>query len=255
MNSDIRILTSFRGHRKRKKLQLKLGADGVIALIDLWVGVAVNRPSGVLVGWDEVDIALEANWSGDPSMFVDVLCDIGFVDCDDDNAYSMRNWEENQAWVVGAEARKAKAKHAARQRWEKRTTIPVDATSMPPVSKEDACGNAPSPNPNPSPSPSPKPILLDRPKTITKELWDELIANRKKKKLSNSKLALTTILNAFQKGVDAGYSIDECIGQFVTTGWTRFNHEWIKGSNNGTSKRNNSRGNGYVEAGKKDYLA
>lgn len=94
-----------------------------------------------------------------------------------------------------------------------------------------------------------------RPDNITKELWSALIENRKFKKLQNTELALKTICNSFQKGVNAGYSIDECIGNFVSSKWTRFNHEWINGSNNGKSKQTNSGSNGYVEAGSKDYRA
>lgn len=59
MNSDIRISTSFRGHRKFRKLKRRLDSDGIQALFVLWTRVAVSRPKGVLDGWNVEDILLE----------------------------------------------------------------------------------------------------------------------------------------------------------------------------------------------------
>ena len=70
-----------------------------------------------------------------------------------------------------------------------------------------------------------------RPDFIPKDLWFSLLENRKFKKLENSKLALTTICNALQKGIVAGFDIEECIGQYVSSKWTRFNHTWMKNDN------------------------
>ena len=67
-----------------------------------------------------------------------------------------------------------------------------------------------------------------RPDFIPLPLWKELISNRKFKKLQNTELALKTFTNSLQKGVDAGHSIETCVGEYVSTKWTRFNHEWIK---------------------------
>jgi hypothetical protein len=70
-------------------------------------------------------------------------------------------------------------------------------------------------------------IKEKRPDWISRELWGELIDNRKMKKLSNSDLALTTFLNAVQKAVAKGYAPDDCIAEFVQTRWTRFNVDWM----------------------------
>ncbi len=53
------------------------------------------------------------------------------------------------------------------------------------------------------------PVNLFKPDFIPMELWDELISNRKFKKLQNSKLALKTFTNSLQRGVDGGYPIEK----------------------------------------------
>lgn len=42
--ADIRLETSFRFNRKRKKLFMSLGAEGVLAFIDLMLSTAESRP-------------------------------------------------------------------------------------------------------------------------------------------------------------------------------------------------------------------
>ena len=80
MNTDIRVCVSFKGHRKRKKLQRLLGAEAVLCLIDLWISAAMTKPDGVLSGMDSDDIAIEAGWDGDANEFVSALKSVGFID-------------------------------------------------------------------------------------------------------------------------------------------------------------------------------
>jgi hypothetical protein len=149
VNYDIRIKTSFRDHRKRKKLQLRLGAEGVLAFIDLMLMVAETRPEGVLHGMDAEDIALDANWQDDPHEFVQILVSIGLLDEDENGVLSIHGWAEHNAYAAHAEERSAKAKKAAQARWGKAKKCSEHATSMP----QAHCSNAPSPSPSPSPSP------------------------------------------------------------------------------------------------------
>jgi len=143
--SDIRVKFSFMRHRKRKKLQHILGAEGVIALIDLWLSTAECNPKGILNAYDEHDIAIDANYTGDAKEFTDTLVDLGFLD-KIDNGYALHDWEDNQGWVFHSDERSAKAKKAAKARWDKYN----DATS-------NATSNAPSPSPTPNPTPTPAP--------------------------------------------------------------------------------------------------
>lgn len=120
MNSDIRISISFKGHRKRKKLQALLGQGSTDFLIDLWIGAAVTRPEGILHGFDALDLAMEAGWSGDPEAFKDALIKAGFLDVLDDGTYALHDWKEHQPFVIHAKNRSESAKKAARVKWENR---------------------------------------------------------------------------------------------------------------------------------------
>jgi hypothetical protein len=87
MNTGIKIAVSFRGHRKRKKLRMLLGPDSTDYLLDLWLSTAMNYPSGLLAGMDEIDIALEAGWEGEAEKFVSALVNCGFLDRREDGIY------------------------------------------------------------------------------------------------------------------------------------------------------------------------
>lgn len=67
-----------------------------------------------------------------------------------------------------------------------------------------------------------------KPDWISDELWKELIANRKFKKLQNTKLALKTFVNSLNNGRGAGHSVEEMIGEYVASSWKRFNYEWME---------------------------
>ena len=122
MNSDIRIAVSFRGHRKRKRLRLSLGANATDYLLDLWIGAALNHPSGILQGMDEIDIALESGWEEEPHRFVSALIECGFLEKNELGIYVLHDWEDHQGYVVHAESRREKAKKAATKRWQNRNT-------------------------------------------------------------------------------------------------------------------------------------
>ena len=167
MNKDIRVAITFKDHRKRKKLQRRLGAEGVLALLDLWLNIANTNPDGNLKGCDEEDIALDANWTGDPQELVGALVELGFLDRTSEG-FQVHNWMEHNAFASQAEARSAAAAKAAEARWNNRVgKVPNPETNAElmrgasgahPESKQGApSGNAPSPSPSPFPSPSPSP--------------------------------------------------------------------------------------------------
>ena len=74
--------------------------------------------------------------------------------------------------------------------------------------------------------------ILFRLEWIPEDLWEAFLENRKEKKLSNSKLALTTITNALFEATQQGYTVERCIGQYVSGGWKRFDVEWMKNKGN-----------------------
>ena len=176
MNTDIRIEVSFRGHRKRKKLNMILGPGATDYLLDLWIGVAINKPSGVLTGWDEMDIALEAGWDGDAGKFVAALKDSRFLDIDAAGTYSLHNWQKRQPWAANHEARSLSASKNQVKRWCMReistkkererfskwyksyTFQKGDSTArILSVYESYLNGNTPPPSPLPSPTPLPSP--------------------------------------------------------------------------------------------------
>ena len=116
MARDIRLSLSFRESRKKKKLQNRLGPEGVLAIIELWIGVASSKPSGVLTGWDEDDIALEGNYLGNSREFVQCLLELKLLD-NDNGVFKIHNWVKNQPWVADSENRSEMARRKVLFRW------------------------------------------------------------------------------------------------------------------------------------------
>ena len=110
MNTDIRLKVSFLNHRKRKKLQRALGAEGVLAFIDLMLSSATNRPDGILSGLDKEDIALDAQWSGDPDKFVSTLLTVGLLDTLPDGSLAIHDWQDHNAYASDADVRSDSAR-------------------------------------------------------------------------------------------------------------------------------------------------
>lgn len=75
----------------------------------------------------------------------------------------------------------------------------------------------------------------ERPGFISPSLWDALLDNRKFKKLQNTELALKTFCNAVLVGIERGYTAEECIGEFVSSSWKRFNADWMKSKSTGNN--------------------
>lgn len=239
MNTDIRIAITCTDHPKTKKLIRRLGYESFWCLVKFWSFVAVNKPDGDISCYDSEDIEIGSGWDNEEGVFYNALVDLGFVD-ERENNKTVHDWEKHNGWACGAEKRSEHARTAAKARWDKRITHGGTTELMPEQCGEHTNSNAPSPNPSPNPSPKPKrtngkfnPVLF-RPEWVSEDLWQELLENRKYKKLQNSKLALTTITNSIKKAVDCGYCVEECIGQFVTSGWKRFDVDWMKKKNTET---------------------
>ena len=185
MNKDIRIDLSFLTHRKRKKLAQILGPQGPLSLIDLWLNTAQNRPKGILTGMSDADIALDAQWPGDPGEFCKALFDVGFLDRAEDETYSIHDWRDHQPWAYFAEERSKCARKAAKIRWAKRggelkknenflahpkkdqklkkvggKRKPQDADSIRTACDPHTEGNAPIPSPIPNPKPTPEKEII-----------------------------------------------------------------------------------------------
>lgn len=154
MNDDIRIKVSFPHHPKTKKLKRRIGAEGVLCLITLWIFTAQNKPDGNLKGMSEEDIELAAGWEGDAGRMLGALLDVGFAVRTHDG-FALHDWKENNPYAAAAPERSESARKAANARWSKGEENKGDnaernAERMPDASR----GNAPSPYPSPSPEPN-----------------------------------------------------------------------------------------------------
>ena len=206
MSEDIRISVDFLTHRKRRKLQRKLGAAGVLSAIDLWLSAAQQRPQGTLIDYTVDDIEIDANWEGDSGLFVETLLEVGFLD-ENDGVYSLHNWETRQGWVSESEDRADKARFSklaqvnsaiykklkekgvdriSKEEYREYKKMPKTASkaqseppaiankpqSEPPAIDSKSLAPAPAPAPSPSPSPSPAYALKETPGTAPGDFSD-----------------------------------------------------------------------------------
>ena len=256
MSDDIRLATSFKSHRKRKKLRRALGDRSDSYLIDLWLTVRMDRPSGVLTGWDNIDVADAADFDGDPDLFVAALLDCGWMDQDEETGFLLiHDWDTHQAWACGAEERSKSASMAAKARWDKKIKKNVIPCGENADSMRSACGahssehtncNAPSPlpyplpyplpSPLPSPLPNPKPSEEEKNLTapiifgnlnLTSEEIKEIQRIRKKNKGGEITQRLASSLGTqFGLAINAGMSLDECLTEWEDRSWKTFKWEW-----------------------------
>ncbi len=105
MAVDIRICTSFPGHRKTLKLSRRLGDSAVLSLLRLWTYTREYRSDGMLSGMDVEDIEIAAGWTGESGRFVAECYDIGWLDRHNDGTYECHDWADHQPWSIGEEQR------------------------------------------------------------------------------------------------------------------------------------------------------
>lgn len=158
MTVDARIKTSFRAHPKRVKLQRRLGPAGPLALIDLILYTAENRQSGSYGSMTAEDLAVAAQWPGDPEQFVTALREVGFLDVSEHGELSLHGWDQSNPYAANYGERQLIARINSHVGWLKRKGIACSkracelcrehATRMRPAQK----GNAPPPSHH-SPSP------------------------------------------------------------------------------------------------------
>ena len=90
---------NFFTHPKTKKLQRRLGSEGVTSLIKLWSFVASQQPSGDLTGFAVQEIESASGWHGRPTSFVSTLIDLALLDISS-KGIAIHGWEERQERLV-----------------------------------------------------------------------------------------------------------------------------------------------------------
>jgi hypothetical protein len=114
---DFRVKTSWRTSRKRRRLKRLLGADGVLAIEDLWSYCAAERTTGDLSGLTDADIEDEVEWCGEGDL-VPALVGCGLLD-GESGSYQIHDWGEHNPYVATGNPRSEQAAKAAHARWHK----------------------------------------------------------------------------------------------------------------------------------------
>lgn len=199
---DARIHTGFPNHPKTKKLARRLGPQGPLSCLYLFLWTAANRSDGNLTGMTAEDVELAVDWPGDDGAFVAALLAVRFLD-GEEGTYKIHDWAEHNPWAAGAQQRSEKARWAALCKQYGRNeaarmmpeyarrlpdAVPESASGMPEVVPEGASGTQPAPSgsaPSPNPSPSPFPSTPDTsqqapelPEGMTAAGWASVLMRR-----------------------------------------------------------------------------
>jgi hypothetical protein len=131
----VNLKVSWRTHRKRAKLQARLGADAVVALQDLWLACKEAKNGGSLLGLDAEDVAIAARYCGDPGLFVATLVELNLLE-GGPGSYRIHDYLDHNPDDRGAmpvEARSRLASAAVLVRWHragKHALLPADGCPL-----------------------------------------------------------------------------------------------------------------------------
>jgi len=154
MNTDIRIKTNFLTHHKTLRLLRKIGAEGVLSLIGLWLYVAQYRPKGDISDLSPEDIAAVSLWNKDPQIFLNVLIEVGFIDetINPDGSIKrvIHDWEEHNKFCYFAPERSEIARKNVEKRWKKKVEKSESYTNR--ITNCNTDCNTPIPIPIPNPN-------------------------------------------------------------------------------------------------------
>lgn len=103
-------------HRKTVSLGHLLDVPRMSAgghIISLWLWALDNAPNGDLAGIAPAVIAFGAEWDGDPTVFVDRLVDVGFLDRDH-TSLSIHDWYDYAGRLIEARRKDAERKRVQR---------------------------------------------------------------------------------------------------------------------------------------------
>tara|TARA_Y100000310_G_scaffold342879_1_gene448021 strand:+ start:935 stop:1618 length:684 start_codon:yes stop_codon:yes gene_type:complete len=90
---ELMLCTSSRIHPKIRRLKNKLGAEGVLALYNLWCFCKEYRKDGHLTGMEDHDISEAADYDGDNETFVKVLVNLKLLDADG-GVFTVHGWNK-----------------------------------------------------------------------------------------------------------------------------------------------------------------
>jgi len=182
MNTDYRISVGFFRHHKTRKLQKRLGSDGVLALLKLWGYATEFRSDGDLSGMPTEDIELAIDWMKETPLIA-TLVEIGFID-GQEGSYCLHEWQEHNPWAAkdGSRSDKARFSRVAKTHpetykemrekgineisaidYEKLTNTTKKQRTLN-DSLENANGSLTNRSESPTPAPAPAPAPIPAPK-------------------------------------------------------------------------------------------
>lgn len=160
---DIRVDVGFFSHRKTKRLIATAGLQAAWSLLVLWAKMSQQRPKGVLFDMDEADIAMEAEWPGEASVFINALrlcggtSKPGYIDRLEDGTYVLHGWEEHQHFVFTRDKRSQVGRLNAMKKYEgrlKRLQKELGEMGLPPESHGNGMASPPEGGGSAKPLPS-----------------------------------------------------------------------------------------------------
>jgi hypothetical protein len=164
----------FFDHPKTIKLQRRLGHEGVVCLLRLWLFAARHKCTGLLNGMDDEEIAIASHWPGDVATFVSTLVEVRWLDVEDDG-YSLHDWVEHNGFACAATDREDKARFSQLARYYPSIYLKLKEDGVNAITAEDyrrltlaqrpineRSTNRSTERTTPSPSPSPSPSRKEK---------------------------------------------------------------------------------------------
>jgi hypothetical protein len=127
-NVDIRLHLGWFDNLKIRKVRMRLGFEGVVALLLLWEYAAAHNPSGCLGKLSSEELSLLSRYSdfrkGSSSVFGDSLIEFGLLEKDPEGNIWVHDWYENQPYIATRLAMSEGGKRGADRRWAKKQPAP-----------------------------------------------------------------------------------------------------------------------------------
>ena len=106
-------------------------------------------------------------------------------------------------------------KRGAKKRWDKEQNREAISTPLPPHA---------NPNANQEPITKNHKPKLEKPESVSDQVWKDFVSHRKKVKADLTETALKRIGSEAQK---AGWNMEDALSECVTRGWRSFKAEWV----------------------------
>jgi hypothetical protein len=224
MADDARLSTALPRHPKTVKLKRRLAGDGCWSLVCLFLWVADNRCDGNLDGLSTEDIEIASDWSGEPSVFVAALSEVGFLD-GDEGKFSIHDWAEHNPYAASKGMRVEAARNAARKRWG----CDPHTEGIPTAQKGNAHHHT---TPHPIEQ---KDKPFEPPVWVPEKAWNDFLMMRQKLRKPMTTRAKELMVGKLEKLLNQGHDTESVLNQSIARSYTDV---YPVESSNGTNQPN-----------------